>query len=96
MLKQPQYSPLAMEDQVVSIYAATPQDDRSSWIRPLELEDIGRYEKEMLDYIRTRHGDVLKSIRDSGKIEDDTAQKLISALDEFANVFTSSKGTQAA
>jgi F-type H+-transporting ATPase subunit alpha len=96
MLKQPQYSPLAMEEQVVSIYAATPQDGRPSWIRPLEIEDIGRYEKEMLEYVRTRHGDVLKAIRDSGKIEDDTATKLVAALDEFADVFTPSKSTEAA
>jgi len=96
MLKQPQYTPLPMEEQVVSIYAATPQDGRPSWIRPLEIEDIGRYEKEMLEYVRTRHGDVLKSIRDSGKIEEGTAAKLIAALDEFAGVFTPTKSTEAA
>jgi F-type H+-transporting ATPase subunit alpha len=96
MLKQPQYAPLPMEEQVVSIFAATPQDGRSSWIRELEPEEISRYEREMLEYVRSRHGDVLKSIRDSGKLEDDTVQKLIAALDEFAGVFTPSKSTQAA
>ena len=96
MLKQPQYAPMPMEEQVVSIYAATPQDGRDSWIRPLELEDISRYEKEMLEYVRTRHGDVLKSIRDSGKLDDDTQAKLQAALDEFAGVFQPSTGTQAA
>jgi F-type H+-transporting ATPase subunit alpha len=50
----------------------------------------------MLEYVRTRHGDVLKAIRDSGKIEDDTATKLVAALDEFADVFTPSKSTEAA
>ena len=44
ILKQGQYSPLAMEEQVVSIYASTPATDRESWIRGLELTDIGRYE----------------------------------------------------
>jgi F-type H+-transporting ATPase subunit alpha len=67
-------------------------------VRPLELEDIGRYEKEMLDYTRTRHGDVLKAIRDTGKLEDETKRKLIAALDEFTAVFIPSKsaGSQAA
>ena len=41
-------------------------------MRPLELEDIARYEKEMLDYMRTRHADVLEAIRSSGKLEDET------------------------
>jgi F-type H+-transporting ATPase subunit alpha len=98
MLKQPQYSPLPMEDQVVSIFACTPQESRPSWVRPLELEDIARYEKEMLDYVRTRHGRVLEVIRTSGKLEDETKKKLIVALDEFANVFVPTKraGSQAA
>ncbi|MEC9000800.1 MAG: F0F1 ATP synthase subunit alpha, partial [Actinomycetota bacterium] len=52
MLKQPQYSPLPMEEQVVSIYSCTPQDDRDSWVRELELEDIGRYESELLELRR--------------------------------------------
>src|SRR5512138_3712564 len=49
MLKQPQYSPRPMEEQGVSIYACTPQEGRESWVRKLELSDIGRYEQEMLD-----------------------------------------------
>jgi F-type H+/Na+-transporting ATPase subunit alpha len=98
MLKQPQYSPLPMEDQVVSIFACTPQEGRSSWVRPLELEDIARYEKEMLEYMKARHGGVLEAIRSSGKLEDETKKKLVSALDEFANVFVPTKraGSQAA
>ena len=91
MLKQPQYSPLPMEEQVVSIFACTPQEGRPSWVRPLELEDISRYEKEMLDYMRTRHAGVLEAIRSSGKLEDDTKRKLIGVLDEFANVFVPTK-----
>ncbi|HKA15356.1 MAG TPA: F0F1 ATP synthase subunit alpha [Myxococcota bacterium] len=91
MLKQPQYSPLPMEEQVVSIFACTPQEGRPSWVRPLELEDIARYEKEMLDHMRTRHADVLGAIRTSGKLEEDTKNKLSAALDEFAKVFVPTK-----
>jgi F-type H+-transporting ATPase subunit alpha len=85
-----------MEEQVVSIFAATPPEGRDSWVRPLALGDIARYEREMLEYIRTRHGDVLKSIRDTGKLDDDVEAKLTAALDEFAGVFQPSTGTRAA
>jgi F-type H+-transporting ATPase subunit alpha len=102
ILKQGQYSPFAMEDQVVSIYASTPQNNRDSWIRPLELRDIGRYESEMLDWMRSNHAEILSAIHDSGKFEDDTEQKLVVALDEFASIFQptavadADKGTKAA
>jgi F-type H+-transporting ATPase subunit alpha len=96
MLKQPQYSPMPMEEQVVSIYSCTPQEDRDSWVRRYELEDLLRYEREMLEFIRTRHGDILKNIRDKKTLDDETEQKLIAALDEFGNAFQPSKGSQAA
>ena len=92
MLKQPQYQPMAMEEQVVSIYAATPQPDRSSWVRELPVEDVGRYEEEMLSYLRSNHGELLKAIRESGKLEEEHEEKLKAALDEFANVFQPSGG----
>ena len=87
ILKQGQYSPLAMEEQVVSIYAATPQAGRPSWIRKLALGDIQRYEHELLDWMKANHEDILSTIRETGKFEEATEQKLIAALDEFANVF---------
>ena len=97
MLKQPQYSPMPMEEQVVSIYACTPQETRPSWVRGYELADIGRYEQEMLEHMRSRHADVLGAIRSSGKLEDDVEKKLAAALDEFAKTFQpSTSATQAA
>jgi F-type H+-transporting ATPase subunit alpha len=91
MLKQPQYQPIPMEEQVVAIYAATPQDDRDSWVRPLPLEDVGRYEREMLSYMREQHADVLGSIRDSGQLGDEMRGKISAALDAFAGIFSPSK-----
>ena len=52
ILKQLQYSPLSMEDQVVSIFAATPPKGRDSWIRRYEISDVQRYEGEMLEYLK--------------------------------------------
>jgi len=96
MLKQGQYRPMPVEEQVVSIYACTPQEGRDSWVRALALEDIARYEREMLAYLRAQHGDVLATIRESGKLEEGTARKLAAALDAFAGVFQPSRKSQAA
>jgi F-type H+-transporting ATPase subunit alpha len=98
ILKQGQYSPLQMEEQVVSLYASTPQSDRESWIRQLELGDIGRYESEMLDWMRSNKAEIFEAVKNSGKFEAETEQKLIAALDEFGTIFepTVRKGTEAA
>ncbi len=87
MLKQLQYSPMKMEEQVVSIFAAAPREDRDSWVRTYEIEDLLRYEAELLDHVRRNHADILSVISESGKLESDTEQKLIAALDEFAEIF---------
>ena len=92
MLKQPQYSPMPMEQQVIAIYAATPQEKRPSWVRDYEVSDIARYERELLEFMATRHGDVVAAIRDSGRLEADAKTKLDAALDEFARVFQPSAG----
>ena len=76
---------------MVSIFAAAPQEGRESWVRKYEVEDLQRYESEMLEFVRRSHGDVLKVIRETGKLEEDTEQKLVAALDEFAEVFQASK-----
>jgi F-type H+-transporting ATPase subunit alpha len=96
MLKQLQYSPMPMEEQVVSIFSCTPREDRDSWVRPYELKDIGRYEREMLEYIRNSHGEILEAIRSSQKLEEEAEQKLVAALDAFAEIFEPAAGSAAA
>jgi F-type H+-transporting ATPase subunit alpha len=78
---------MPMEEQVVSIYAATPQEGRPSWVRNYPVEELQRYERELLEFLRTRHGDVLEAIRKTGKLEEDVERKLAAALDEFAGIF---------
>jgi F-type H+-transporting ATPase subunit alpha len=87
ILKQVQYAPLAMEEQVVSIFSSSPQDERVSWIRQYEIGDIQRYEKEMLEYLHSNYQDVFDAIASTGKLEDETAARLVTALDDFAGVF---------
>ncbi len=95
MLKQAQYSPMPMEEQVVSIYSCTPQQGRDTWVRDLEIADIQRYERELLEFVRARHADILAHIRDSGKLAEETEKLLIAALDDFAKVFQPSQSSTA-
>jgi F-type H+-transporting ATPase subunit alpha len=65
LLKQPLNSPLKVEEQVVSLYAGT-----NGYLDDVPVEHVRRFEAELLDWFRSRHGDVLDSIRTSGDIED--------------------------
>ena len=98
MLKQPQYSPMPMEEQVVSIFSCTPRQGKESWVRRYEISDLQRYEKEMLDYVRQSHRGVLEAIRTTGKLEEAVENQLIAALDAFAKIFqpTRTAGSEAA
>jgi F-type H+-transporting ATPase subunit alpha len=96
MLKQKQYSPMAMEEQVVSIFACTPREGGPSWVREYALGDIQRYEAEMLAWLRASHADVLEAIRGSGKLEEATERKLVAALDAFKGVFQPTRKSEAA
>ena len=87
MLKQGQYQPLKMEEQVVSIFAATPPEGGKSWVRDLEPEDIGRYERELLAHMRANQAALLGRIRDTGKLDESDEAALTAALDEFAGHF---------
>ena len=93
MLKQGQYRPMPMQEQVVSIFTATPPKGRDSWVRGYEVSDLGRYEEEMLGYIHSRHADILEEIRDTAELPDELAAKLAAALDEFAEIFEPSRAS---
>jgi F-type H+-transporting ATPase subunit alpha len=85
-----------MEEQVVSIFAATPPEDRDSWIRRYEIIDVQRYEQEMLDYLRENHAGIFAAIRQSGKLDDEIEAKLVAALDEFGEIFQPSASSSSA
>ncbi len=93
ILKQPQYHPMPMEEQVVAIFAATPREDRPSWIRTIPVSEVSRYERDMLAFLRDRHPEILADIRDTGALSEQTEQKLIAALDEFAELFQVGEGS---
>jgi F-type H+-transporting ATPase subunit alpha len=91
MLKQGQYQPMSMVEQVVAIYAATPQGGRKSWVRDLELSDIRRYEHEMLAWMRTEQKALLAKIAEAGVLGEAEDKALAAALDQFANHFQPSR-----
>jgi F-type H+-transporting ATPase subunit alpha len=82
LLKQPQFQPLPFEEQVASIFAGT-----QGYIDGVAVNDVVRYEAALLADLRANHGDVLKAIRDSKDLGDDTKAKLKGALDQFAKTF---------
>lgn len=82
LLKQPQFSPLPFEEQTVSIYAGT-----NGYLDAIAVNRVTEYEAAMLGFMRSQHADVLKSIRESGKFEGETADKTKAALDAFAKQF---------
>ncbi|MBI1235023.1 F0F1 ATP synthase subunit alpha [Hyphobacterium sp. SN044] len=82
LLKQPQFSPLSMEEQVCVIYAGT-----RGYLDKLDIADVRRYEEELL---RLLHGDeakLLKTIREEKKLSDETEAKLRSVLETFTANF---------
>jgi F-type H+-transporting ATPase subunit alpha len=82
LLKQGQFSPMPVEEQVASIFAGT-----QGFLDPIEVKDVTRYEAALLSYLRAEHGDILKTIRDSKALDDDTAKALKEALAKFGKQF---------
>ncbi|WP_333811725.1 F0F1 ATP synthase subunit alpha [Timonella senegalensis] len=86
LLKQGQYSPYPMEDQVVSVWTGT-----KGKLDDVPIEDVLRFESELLDYLR-RNTDVLPTIASTGKFEKETEQALDAGVDAFRNLFIKGDG----
>jgi F-type H+-transporting ATPase subunit alpha len=87
LLKQPQYSPYAVEDQVAAVWAGT-----KGKLDDVAVEDVKRFETELLDHLR-RKTDVLPAILESGKLEPETEEALRAAVDDFRAGFQKGDGT---
>ena len=83
LLKQPQYSPMPVEEQVVSIFSGV-----NGYLDDLPTGDIGRFEGDLLRYVRDQHAGILETIRTEKAISDDTEAKLKAAIDSFAKTFS--------
>lgn len=86
LLKQPQYSPYPVEEQVVSIWAGT-----NGKLDEVPVEDILRFERELLDHL-ARNTKVLDTLRDTNVLDDDTVTELDKAVDAFKLEFQTGEG----
>ncbi|MDQ1543940.1 MAG: F-type H+/Na+-transporting ATPase subunit alpha [Actinomycetota bacterium] len=86
LLRQPQYSPYPVEDQVVSIWAGT-----NGKLDEVPVEDVLRFESELLDYLR-RNTEILTTLRDTNVLSDETTESLDAAIDKFKLEFQTGDG----
>jgi F-type H+-transporting ATPase subunit alpha len=82
LLKQPQYSPFPVEEQVVSLWAGT-----TGQLDDVPVEDIRRFETEYLDYLRRSYTGLLTTIRETNNLTDDDVTTLKEATDRFRRTF---------
>jgi F-type H+-transporting ATPase subunit alpha len=82
LLKQPQFSPLKMEEQVCVIYAGV-----NGYLDPLPVARIRAFEDGLLGVLRQQHPDILNTIRDTRDLDDATAAKLKAAVESYAKTF---------
>jgi F-type H+-transporting ATPase subunit alpha len=87
LLKQPQYTPFPVEDQVVSIWAGT-----KGKLDPVPIDDVRRFETEFLEYLKREHGGVMETIRESREFSDETEESLDQAYTSFTGQFETSEG----
>jgi F-type H+-transporting ATPase subunit alpha len=87
LLKQPQYSPMPVERQVISVWAGT-----SGYLDDVPVEDISRFESEFLDYLQQSKSGIYDTIRETGQLSDDTLTALKDAIEQFRNGFETHAG----
>jgi F-type H+-transporting ATPase subunit alpha len=89
LLKQPQYSPFPVEQEVVSIWAGTTGE-----LDVVPVSEIRRFEREFLDYVGRQHRGIYDAILQTRKLEDDTVEALKRAIGQFKEEYQTSEGEQ--
>ena len=87
LLKQPQYSPFPVEEQVVSVWAGN-----EGYLDDVPVEDVRRFESEFLDELRRNQPGILETIRETRELPDDTIVALKDAINQFRTSFEKSDG----
>ena len=78
LLKQAQFSPMTVDEQVAAIYAGT-----RGYLDGVEVSDVGRYEEELIRHLKDKHAPVMEKILSSGELDEKTEEKLKKALEAF-------------
>jgi F-type H+-transporting ATPase subunit alpha len=87
LLKQPQNSPMPVEEQVVAIFLGT-----RGHLDSVPIEDVMRFEQEFLEHVKSSKKEIFDEIRDSKKLSDELEKKLVDAVNDFKKGFESSTG----
>jgi len=87
LLKQPQFAPLPVEEQVVSIFLGT-----GGHLDSVPVEDVKRFEAELLDHMRASEEKFLEGIRSSGKLGEEEEEKLTDIINKFKKGFAATSG----
>ena len=87
VLKQPQYRPLPLEQEVISVWAGT-----TGKLDDVPVEDVRRFDAEFMDYVTREHPQLADAIRSTSDLTDDTVSGLETAVDAFKHMFTTSEG----
>jgi F-type H+-transporting ATPase subunit alpha len=90
ILKQPQYAPMPVEQQIMIIYAAT-----NGYLDDVEASEVRRFEYGMHEYVRAQHPDVGRAIRSSGKLDDAVVASLKQALEAYRELYKAERGNGA-
>jgi len=80
-LNQPQYAPWPMEEQVAALYAGV-----NGYLDDIPTDQVPRFQEELREFLRTEAG-VLKAIRETGDLGDDTTASLTAAIEQFKGMF---------
>ena len=88
LLKQPQHHPMPVEEQVVAIFLGT-----RGHLDSVPVEDVRRFETEFLDHMRGAHSEILKDIRESKALSDETSGKLEEVINQFKKGFATTGGS---
>jgi F-type H+-transporting ATPase subunit alpha len=86
ILKQPQYDPMPVDKQIISIYAVT-----NGYLDDISVEDGKRFEAELLRYMDSRHPDIGRHFTDQGDLPEELEAKLKDAIDDFKRQFQPSE-----
>lgn len=77
-LKQDQYEPLPVEEQIISIYAVT-----NGYVDDYPADAVNKYEKELITFFQSNYQDILDEIREKKQLTDDLVERITKALDEL-------------
>jgi F-type H+-transporting ATPase subunit alpha len=88
LLKQPQYSPMAVSDQVVAIFLGT-----QGHLDSVPAEDVSRFVDELLEHVKASHADILEGIKTTKKLSEEAEAKLVTVINDFKKGFAATDGS---